>query len=397
MTKKHALFIVENNPVPSDVRVWKEAKAVKEFGYDVSVICPRSARVSKPFERIDGIDIHRHYTPLNAKSKTGFLFEYANAIFWELVFCVRLFIQKRFDVIHAANPPDHIFLIALLFKLFKVKFIFDHHDISPENYAAKFKRKDTFYYLLKLMEKLTFITSDIVISTNQSYKKIAIDRGRCRPGKVFVVRNGPELSEVEFPPANQKWKRGFDYLVVYVGVIGNQERIDVLLRIAEYITLKKRIENIKFIIIGSGTDWKSMVKLSELKGLQKYVHFTGYVPYRDFYEILATADVAVNPEPNNSFTDKSTMIKIMDYMTFGLPIVQFRTTEGMVTAGDAAIYVDGNNETDFADAIIKLLCEKKQIRKMSETGKKLIFESLNWGCQKGSLKKAYLMLENLKR
>jgi glycosyltransferase involved in cell wall biosynthesis len=387
--KKHILFIVENNPVPNDVRVWAEAIAVKELGYDVSVICPLNDKTPLQYECIEGIAIYRHYTPWEAGGKTGFLFEYANAILWELLFSIRLFICKRFHMIHAANPPDHLFLLAWLFKIFKVKFIFDHHDICPENYIAKFMRKDTFYYLLKLMEKLTFKTADIVISTNQSYKQIAIERGGKKTRDVFVVRNGPRLNEVEFLPPNPKWKSGFEYLAVYVGVIGNQEGLDGLLRMIGNLVNVKKVQNIKFVIIGTGPDLKNMLSLCEKMQLQGYVEFTGYIPYHDFYEILATADVAVNPEYSSPFTDKSTMIKIMDYMTFGLPIVQFRTTEGMITAGDAAIYIDNNSEQEFADAIIELLGDKQKMKKMGEIGKKRIFESLNWDFQKRGLKEAY--------
>jgi len=301
--KRHILFIVENNPVPWDVRVWNEATAAKELGYDVSVICPRSSKSPSNYERISDIDIYRHYTPLEAAGKLGFLLEYGNALFWEFLLSFYIYVKKPFQYIHAANPPDHVFIIALFFKLLSVKFIFDHHDICPENYLAKFSRKDFFYRLLRVMEKLTFRTTNLVISTNESYKRLAIHRGGKNPHEVFVVRNGPNLSQVNFKQPNSYLKEGFRHLVVYVGVIGNQEGIENLLAVAQYVVRQMNRKDIKFAIIGTGPDWQNMVDLSASMGLEHYVRFTGFIPYDDFYEYLATADVCVNPEFANAFTD----------------------------------------------------------------------------------------------
>jgi len=392
--RNHILFIVENAPVPLDKRVWNEALTVKGWGYDVTIISPRARGNTLAFENLDGIDIYRHPMPIEADAKIGFLFEYLNAFFWELLLTIRVFIKKRFHIIHGANPPDHVFLIALLFRFFGTKYIFDHHDISPENYLAKFQKKDIPYRLLLLMEQLTFRTADIVISTNQSYKRIAIERGKKRENDVFVVRNGPDLSKITFVPPNDNLKRGFDHLVAYIGVIGNQEGIDVLLRAAEYIVYRKRINNIKFIIIGTGPHWKKMVKLSQEMGLAQYVTFTGFIPFKEVYEILSTADVCVNPEYKNDFTDKSTMVKIMDYMVFGKPIVQFRTTEGKVTAGESSIYVENNDQIAFAEAIISLLKDTKKRKKMGDIARARIYESLSWDKQKSTLKKAYRSLDD---
>jgi glycosyltransferase involved in cell wall biosynthesis len=387
--KKHVLFIVENNSVPGDVRVWGEAKTLKEFGYDVSVISPIGTNSSEPYECKDGVEIYRHPKPVDANNKFGFVQEYANALLWELILSFRIYIKRKFHVIHAANPPDHIFLIALVFRLFKVKFIFDHHDISPENYLAKFGKKDLFYYVQKLLEKWTFKTADIVISTNESYKKIAVERGGKNPQNVFVVRNGPRLNEVEFLPANNKWKNNFKFLGVYVGVIGNQEGLDNLLRIVWDLANVHNVKTIKFVVVGMGPELNNMITQCKRMQLEDYIQFTGFIPYHDFYEVLASADFAVNPEYRNSFTDKSTMLKIMDYMTFGIPIVQFRTTEGMVTAGDAAVYVDRNSEKEFAQAITRLIGDNDGMKRMGEIGKRRITESLNWERQKEFLKKAY--------
>jgi glycosyltransferase involved in cell wall biosynthesis len=391
--KRHVLFIVENASAPEDTRVWNEAIAMKHYGYDVSIISPNKKGLAKKYEKLDGVEIYRHPMPFEASKKFTFILEYVNALFWEFLLCLKIFIKKPFHFIHSANPPDNIFLIAFLFKIFKVRYIFDHHDITPENYLAKFSRKDLFYRLLLLCEKLTFKSADAVISTNESYKNLAIKRGGREKNEVFVVRNGPNLSKVEFLPENKKLKCGFEYLVAYVGVMGSQEGIENLLSIANHIVYEKNITDIKFILIGTGPHLKVLKRLTKEMRLDKYVHFTGYIPYRDFYEILSTADACVNPEHRNEFTDCSTMLKIMDYMVMGKPIVMFETTEGRVTAKDSALYIKENNDIIFAESLIDLLHNKKRRKAMGIYGKLRIFEKLNWDLQKENLIKAYQYLE----
>ncbi len=258
---------------------------------------------------------------------------------------------------------------------------------------AKFNRKDLFYKALLIMEKLTFKTANAVISTNESYKKIALERGKKDKESVFVVRNGPNLTQVNFMSPNGKWKKGFDYLVGYVGGIGKQERIENLLEAARYIVYEKGLKNVKFIIVGTGPQWEKLVKLAESMKLDGYVQFTGFVPYKDFYEILATSDVCVNPEHRNEFTDRSTMLKIMDYMTFGKPIVMFETTEGKVTAGDAALYLKENNNVQFAETILDLLHDKDKRKKMGDIAWRRVDEKLKWDIQKANIKKVYEYIE----
>ena len=389
MNTKHVLFIVENESVPQDVRVWSEASTVKDFGHTVSVICPQTKRSKLKYEVINGINIYRHPMPIEAKSKTNYFLEYLNALFWEFIIAVKIYLSKPFHVIHSANPPDHVFIISLFFKIFGVKYIFDHHDIMPETYYAKFGKKGFMYSCLMLMEKLTFKTAKIVISTNESYKKIAMRRGKKKESDVFVVRNGPDLSKVMFKSPNPALKNGFDHLIAYLGVMNKQEGIENLLQSVEYIVKQRKITNIKFILIGTGPEWNDLVNLSKKMGLGHYIEFTGYIPYEQLYEILATADVCVNPEPKNEFTDKSTMIKIMDYMVFGKPIVMYHTHEGEVTAREAAIYIKNNDIQKFSNALVDLLADLPRRNKMGIIGKDRILNRLNWDKQKIVLQKAY--------
>jgi glycosyltransferase involved in cell wall biosynthesis len=392
VSKKHILFIVENNSVPFDLRVWNEARAAREFGYDVTVICPSDSRKKDSRSLIDGIRIFRHPQVPEGSGKALLFLEYLNATFWELLLSLRVFATHPFHVIHGANPPDHIFLVAAPFKLFGVKYLFDHHDIAPENYVAKFGKKGALHRLLLLMERVTFKSSDLVISTNESYKKIAMGRGGKRSEEIFVVRNGPDIERMPETLPDPKLREGFRYLVGYVGVLGQQEGIDNLLQAVDHIVRERKRTDVKFIIVGSGPHLKSLIKQSRDLGLEPYVQFTGYVPDGVLHAVLASSDVCVNPEFGNEFTDKSTMIKIMEYMTFAKPIVQFHTTEGEVSAGESAIYIRENSVPRFAAAILDLLDDPEQRAKMGAWGRKRIEERLGWAKQKQQLADAYRMI-----
>lgn len=385
----HILFIVENNSVPHDRRVWNEALAVKELGYDVSIICPADRKQADNRNIIKGIRIYRHPRAPEGSGKWAVLAEYINATCWELLLSIRVFMFHPFKVIHAANPPDHIFLIALPFKIAGVKFVFDHHDLMPETYIAKYGAKGIVHRILLWMERLSFWAADIVISTNESYKKIAIERGSRAEKDVIVVRNGPNLSNIPEVKPNPHLLAGFRYLIGYHGIIGQQECMENLLQAANYVVKDLHRDDIKFAIVGSGPHLSNVIRMSKDMGLENYVQFFGYVPDHTLYEILKTSDICVNPEFRNEFTNKSTMIKVMEYMTFRKPIVQFYTLEGHFTAGESAVYIRANDVKQFARAILELLEDPVRRDKLGRIGRKRIEESLNWDIQKHNLKTVY--------
>lgn len=389
MRRTHILFIVENNSVPFDLRVWNEARAAKAFGYDVTVICPSDARVKDTRPVIDGIRICRHPQIPEGPGKLRLILEYLNAAFWEMELSLKVYLAHPFDVIHGANPPDHLFLIALPFKALGVKYLFDHHDIAPENYLAKFGHRGFLYRLLLWMERMTFRTADFVVSTNESYRTIALERGGKAQSDVVVVRNGPDLTRIAGIVPDSGWRAGFRYLIAYVGVIGQQEGLENLLQAAEYIVRDEKRTDLKFMIVGSGPYLKALREISREKGLERFVHFTGFVPDRTLYTILASSDICVNPEIGNEFTDRSTMIKIMEYMMFARPIVQFYTREGEVTAGESSLYVREPSVQKFAHAILTLLDDSARRDRMGSLGRRRIEDQLEWGKQKAYLAEAY--------
>jgi glycosyltransferase involved in cell wall biosynthesis len=383
------LILVENLPSPFDQRVWQEATTLRDAGYVVSIICPTGHGCERRFEAIDGIHIYRYNLAVEASGAAGYAAEYAIALTWTFVLTWRVLLTRGFDVVHACNPPDLFFLIGGFFKLFGRKFVFDHHDLNPELYEAKFGRRDFFHRLLVKLEYWTFRSANVSIATNESYKRIAIQRGRMPPERVFVVRSGPSLARLKILPPDEQFKRGRRHLVGYVGVMGKQEGIDYLLRAARHIVFDFGRTDVHFGLVGGGTSLEEMKSLAVDLGVADFVTFTGRVPDAEMLAMLNTADVCVNPDIANEMNDKSTMNKIMEYMALGKPIVQFDLTEGRHSAQHASLYAKKNDALDLATKIVELLDDPVRRAAMSEFGRRRVENELEWRHEATKLLAAY--------
>ena len=383
------LIIVENLPCPFDRRVWQEARTLAAAGYQVSIICPKAPGYEEGFVQIDGIDIHRHRLPTEADGVLGYALEYSVALAMEFWLSFKVLFGRGFDIIHACNPPDTIFLLGGFYKLFGKKFLFDHHDINPELYEAKFGKRGLGRRLLIALERMSFSTADMVISTNESYRQIAIDRGGKNPEDVFVVRSGPDLSRIRQVPANPALRKGRKYLVGYVGVMGKQEGIDLLLQAVQLIVHHLKRTDIQFGLVGGGTELPAMRELAKQLGVAEYVTFTGRAPDAELLEMLNTADICVNPDRANEMNDRSTMNKVMEYMALAKPVVQFDLTEGRVSAGDASWYARPNDVADLAQKIVALLGDENQRIHMGAIGRERVEQVLAWQHEAPRLLAAY--------
>jgi glycosyltransferase involved in cell wall biosynthesis len=389
--KQHSvLLLVENCSVPFDRRVWQEATTLRDAGYNVCVVSPREPR-QKAWEIMDGIEVYRHPALPDGSGLLGYALEYGMALFWETLFVWKAFFRSGFDVVHVSNPPDILFLVGGFFKvLFFKKLVFDHHDLCPELYEVKFGRKGLPVWVLSQLERWSIKAADIVISTNDSYRKIAIERGGKDPSRVFVVRNGPDLQRLRVLAPVPALKHGRSYLVGYVGIIGAQEGLHHLIRAAAFIVHDCRRSDIHFAIIGSGSHLDSNRRLAQSLNVDDYFTFTGRISDDQILlEYLNTADLCVGSDDHSSLNDKSTMIKIMEYMALGKPIVQFALTEGRISAGDASLYANPNDPIDFAKKILKLLDDPVQRALMGQYGRKRVELALAWNHQAPRLLAAY--------
>lgn len=384
------LILVENLPVPFDRRVWMEATALARAGYEVTVVSPKGKGYERDHEVIDGVRVYRHDLDVEGHSAASYLREYATALWAQAKLSRRVYREHPFDVLHICNPPDLMFLIALGYRLrHGVRVIFDHHDINPELYEAKYGRRDLFYWALRVAERCTFLTANVVITTGESYRAIALSRGRKRPQDVFVVRSGPDLSKFQPVPPIAEYRRDRNYLVGYVGVMGPQEGIDYLLRAIAVIVGDLGRRDVSFVLIGGGPSFAELTRLAHSLGLDDYVEFTGRIPDDELIARLCTCDVCVNPDPYNPFNDASVMNKILEYMALRRPVVQFDLTEGRRSAGSASAYARRNDVRDLAGKIVELLDDQERRLAMGEDGYARMRDQLEWRHQVPKLLQAY--------
>lgn len=386
------LLLVENLSVPFDRRVWQEALALKRANWQVCVICPRMVDRT-PYELLEGVHVYRYPLPYTARRALGYLIEYPWALCLTFLYASYVFLRRGFGIIHACNPPDLFFLVAWPFKIFGVKFLFDQHDLCPETFLAKFgSRGGVVYKTLRLLERMTFRTASAVISTNESYKKIAVERGGLPPERVWIVRSAPDLRRFVPTEPDDRLKKGKKYLISYLGTMGEQDGLDYLLRSVRIITGELKRTDVHFRLMGGGENLPVLRKLSEEMGLSEYVEFTGRVSNEEVCRTLSTADVCVAPDPVEPFNDKSTMNKILEYMAMSRPIVSFRLRESEYSAGEAAVYAADNDERDFAEKVVALLDDPERRAQMGRKGYQRLTEELSWDRSTVQLLETYRFL-----
>ena len=386
--ERKILIIVENLPVPFDTRVWQEATTLAANGYTVSVICPVGKGYMAKEETLDGVHIFRHPLPPEGNGAIGYFREYGSALREELRLAKKVYREIGFDVIHGCNPPDDIYMVASFFKKYGVKYVFDHHDICPELFEAKFgSTKGLLYKSQVWLERQTYKHCTFAFVTNESYRRIAIERDRMPPERVIVLRSGPKLERLRQLPPDPSVRRGYPYMVGYLGVIGQQEGVEYILQAAQYI--KERENNVFWGIVGGGPHLEAMKKQAHAMGLDDCVEFTGRVPDEQMLRYLNTADVCVNSDTYNAMNDKSTMNKVLEYMALGKAIVQFDLTEGRYSAQDASLYAKRNDAVDMAEKIRQLLADPELRERMGRYGHERIVNELSWDNTSKALLEGY--------
>lgn len=396
-SKPRILMLLENNPYPQDVRVRLEAQELAQAGYQLTIICPKATNQPSR-ETINGVAVYRYPPPPEINSVLGFAVEYGYSLLIGLLYTFLVLFQRGFDIIHAHNPPDIYVFIALLFKPFGKKFVFDHHDLTPEVYQARYDDGGNphIHKILLWMERLTCHTADHIISTNQSYKSIISTRHDIPLDRFTIVRNGPQLTKwtSELAPDPELRQRATTILG-YAGAMGKQDGLDYLLRAIHHLVKDCGETDVLAVIMGNGDELPALKQLAQELNIESYVWFTGWITGDRFRRLLATADICVDPDPKNSFNDHSTMIKMMEYMAVSKPIVAFDLIEHRYTAQDAALYVEPNDELKFAQAIAILIHDPAQRAVMGQFGRQRIENELAWRYSAVNLLAAYHQLYRL--
>ncbi|MFM1770631.1 MAG: hypothetical protein RJA22_3160 [Verrucomicrobiota bacterium] len=390
--KPPVLILVENLPVPLDRRVWQEACALRDAGHEVIVICPRMRGYTQPEEILDGIHIYRHWISEEAGGLSGFLREYASALWGEFWLAAKAWRRHRFRIIHLCNPPDLLFLVALPFRwLLGVRVLYDVHDPWPEMFEAKFQRRGLLHRAVLLAERLTYASADVVLATNESVRAIATTRGRKQPHRVFVVRTAPKIPAGSTPP-DPALRKGRPFLAGYVGVMGNADGVHLLLEaIAHFVHVLGRRDT-QFLLMGTGPEWENLRAQRDRLQLQDWVDLPGRVSNEFLFTALQTMDVGLSCDPSNAYNDHCTMNKVLEYMAFAKPQVMFDLKEGRASAGEAAVYVPGNSPAGLADALARLLDDPAARDRMGRLGAERIRTHLNWERSVEQLLQAYAAL-----
>jgi glycosyltransferase involved in cell wall biosynthesis len=387
--RRTAVFLIGNHALPRDRRVWQECRTVRAFGHRVIGVSPMGSLpgTDRPFDEVEDIPIHRFPLSPSGGGVASYGREFGEALWRGARVLRRLAEQEHVDVVHAGNPPDFLLLAALPLKRRGTRLIFDHHDLSPEMYLARSGRKDPVYHALRGLERVTFQAADVVIATNDSFRDVAIQRGGKRPEDVFVVRNGPDLSRFRSVEPVPRLRRGKRHLLAYAGVMGRHDGID--LAVQALAALRRRREDWHAVLAGDGEMLGEARELARRLGVSDAVEFPGWLPQDRVLEILSTADVCLAPDPPTVANDRSTMIKVMEYMALGRPIVSFGLPESRVSAGAAARFASGASVEDFARHVDELLDDPESREAMGRVGRERVRQGLSWEHSERALGRAY--------
>jgi glycosyltransferase involved in cell wall biosynthesis len=391
--ERRVLIIVQNLAVPFDRRVWLECQALVSAGYRVAVVCPKGSG-DPAYQVLDTVELYKYRPYAPGGSKLGFVAEYVYSFLATAWLTLKARRSGRFAVIQACNPPDIFWPIAVVFRAIEgTRFVFDHHDLCPELYESRFPDGPRLpYKLLRGLERRTHRVADHVISTNESYRDIAIMRSGKAATGVTVVRTGPDPQHLRRGPSDPAQRRGRRFLAAYIGVMGPQDGVDNVVRAADILVHQLRRDDIAFTLIGSGDCFDKLVALRDELDLAGYVEFTGRAPDELVARVLSTADVGLSPDPKNALNDLSTMNKSMEYMAFELPVVAFDLWETRVSAGDAAVYVKPNDVREYAAAIADLMDDESARARMGSLGRARVEEELAWCHQERAYLSVYQRL-----
>jgi len=388
------LMLVENCPGPRDNRVWAEAIALRDYGFQVSIIGPKGTKGHREsYICLEGIHVYQYRVPTSANKYITYIAEYSVAMLMTFWLSFKVLFRHGFDVIHAANPPDLFFMIGLFYRLLGKKFVFDQHDLSPEIFQVKYNgRMRSHHKLLLFLEWCSYRTAHLIITPNLAVKHFAIERGRFDASRVFAVRNVPALERIKPVTPEPELKKGRRYLLAFVGSMEVQDGVENILYALHNLIYKRGRQDVSLVLMGGGGHASALRALAQELALDEFVHFTGWIEAKDIVRYLTVADMGLTPEPANGLNEYCTMVKTMEYMALEKPVVAFDLVETHLTAQDAALYAIPNRVEDFASKIATLLDDEQLRVKMGTIGRKRIEEDLNWDHDKRNFLLAYKML-----
>jgi len=387
--KPKILFLIEDGSFLYDNRVRREAICLSEAGATVRVICPNAG--SEPrYSFVRGIGVYRYRKPSLGAGLLGHIGEYVVSLASHSILTLYIAVRHGLNVIHAANPPDFLWLVALPYRLFGVRFVFDHHDLVPELFNERFgEDKKALLSIARFMERMSFRLASHVISTNDTYRRVAIERGGKSEETVTVVRNGPDPIDFQNVQPDQSVAELAPTMVGYLGNMNPQDGVDRLVEAARILVMERKRTDIGFLLVGDGDSFSSLVKLRDDLGLQDYIHMTGRIPWVDVLNKLSATDICVQPDPPGALNDNSTMNKLMEYMMLGKAVVSYDLAESRVSGGRAVRYVKEDSAEALANAIAELADDPGEIQRLGQEGLNRVMSKLAWHYQAKNLVDIY--------
>jgi glycosyltransferase involved in cell wall biosynthesis len=393
MPPSRVVFLVENLSILRDRRVRQESAALAVAGYAVSVICPRIQGEPHPPAALGDVCIYSYPQPWQGTGLFSYFLEYGWSLAATCFLLLFIWLRHGLDVVHAANPPDLFFLLAAPLQMLGKKFVFDQHDLSPDLFTAKFgARGQILHRILLYVERCSYRFADVVIVTNESFRSLAISRGRCPADKLRVVRNNPDIGRFQCGAAHPELKQGAAFLAVYAGIMGSKTGVDRVVRAAYHIVRERGCSDVHFALLGDGDCRTALQSLARSLRVEQYISFPGFVGDKELLAWLSTADVCLAADPPIPLNQMCTAIKIMEYMSCGKPTVCFDLTEARYSAGTAALYVREDDPAQFGDAIVELLKDEPRRRRMGQAGLLRVRQELNWESSQRALLQGYEQL-----
>ena len=389
---KRVLMLLENAGFPDDCRVALEAFALVEAGYRVTVICPTDETTSRLFEDVQGVATYRYPGPPEWGGFIGYCIEYGYSLSMAFLLSLYVAFRQGFDAIHVHTPPDMYVMIGWFYKIFGVKYVMDHHDISPELYVAQTDGGNPIVLsVLRFFERWSCRTADQLIATNESQRRIQIDRCGVEPEKTNVVRNGPDLSRfiVNDESLASELEQPKTFVIGYMGCIGFQDGVDELIRALGHLSNQMNRKDFRGLIIGDGPALSSLKDLAGELGLEQTVDFAGYQRGESLLQHLRSCHILTTPDPPSDYNMTCTMIKTMEYMAMRRPIVGYDLPEHRFSAGEASLYAEPGNIEHFAECLASLMDDPERRREMGLIGRERVETKLSWAHQSPNLIAAY--------
>jgi glycosyltransferase involved in cell wall biosynthesis len=349
--RERITMLLENNPYPGDPRVRHEAESLVAAGHGVEVVAPRSP--GQPArECVSGVDVRR-FRAINSSDggAATMIVEYLVAWLALTAAAVRALVRGS-TVLHLHNPPDMLFLAGAMFRVARRKVVFDHHDLGPELAEVRFG-PGALVSVARISERLTFAVASHVLAANESHADVARGRGHMGSDNVTVVRNGPPASWTRLPMVMREGELA-PVRLAYLGTVADQDGLEGIVEVLSCLRYRTPAVDAVLTVIGDGSARHKFEAALKRSGLATRVTITGWVTPDRVPVLLQDADVCVDPAPATILNERSTMIKLMEYLALGKPVVAYDLLETRRTVCDAAMLVRPGDAQAFAEQIAML-------------------------------------------